>query len=93
MRSLNLLLNIKEKKIKTTIDENIKTFLLEFEKNITNLEFQFVNINGFINKWGKHFYDHFKIKLKELINSSDYKKYFSSAINFTTKFNKTKFLT
>jgi DNA polymerase III delta prime subunit len=72
------------------IDENIKTFLQSFQNIIINLEFQFVNINAFINKWGKQFYDHFKVKLKELINSNDYKKYFSSAINFTTKFNKTK---
>ena len=72
------------------IDENIKTFLQSFQNIIINLDFQFVNINAFINKWGKQFYDHFKVKLKELINSNDYKKYFSSAINFTTKFNKTK---
>lgn len=76
--------------VNNTTDLNIKIFLQEFEKIITNLDFQFININNFINKWGVHFYDYFKVKLEELINSNDYKKYFSSAINFTTKFNKTK---
>ena len=73
-----------------TIDVNIKTFLQSFQNIIINLNFQFININNFINKWGTQFYDNFKVKLKNIINSNDYKKYFSSAINFTTKFNKTK---
>lgn len=76
--------------INNTINENIKTFLQEFETNIINLNFQFININNFINIWGTKFYDYFKVKLKELINLNDYKKYFSNAINFTTKFNKSK---
>jgi len=73
-----------------TIEIDIKNFLEEFDTIIKNLDFQFKNINGFINKWGVKFYDYFKVKFKELVISNDYKKYFSSAVNFTTKFNKTK---
>lgn len=79
-----------ENEIENEIENDIKTFLQDFERIITNLEFQFVNINGFINKWGTKFYDYFKLKLKELLIHNDYKKYFSSAVNFTTKFNKSK---
>jgi DNA polymerase III delta prime subunit len=76
--------------INNTINEDIKTFLQEFKTNIINLNFQFININNFINIWGTKFYDYFKVKLKEIINLNDYSKYFSSALNFTTKFNKSK---
>ena len=70
------------------IANHIKNFLETLNNHIINLDFQFININTFINKWGTIFYDQFKIKLKDIINPSDYKKYFSSALNFTTKFNK-----
>jgi DNA polymerase III delta prime subunit len=66
----------------------IDNFLDTFFNHIKNLDFQFININTFINKWGTLFYDQFKNKFKDIINATDYKKYFSSALNFTTKFNK-----
>ena len=81
----NLLLNFTLQN--KTITTEIENFIDIFENNITNLEFQFFNINRFINHWGTKFYDVFKNKLKEIIHPTDY-KYFSSAINFTTKFNK-----
>jgi DNA polymerase III delta prime subunit len=70
------------------INNDIDNFIKIFEYNINNLEFQFININRFINIWGVKFYDNFKNKLKDIICPTDYKKYFSSALNFTTKFNK-----
>jgi hypothetical protein len=39
-------------------------FQLEIETikvNIKTLDFQFININNFINKWGVQFYDYFEI--------------------------------
>jgi DNA polymerase III delta prime subunit len=71
-----------------SITSDIDTFINTFEKIILNLDFQFININNFINVWGTKFYDHLKNKLKELISLNDYKRYFVSALIFNNKFNK-----
>ncbi len=74
--------------INKSLTNDINTFLKLFENIILNLDFQFKNINRFINEWGNKFYGHFKSKLKELISSADYLKYFSSTIYFVSRFDK-----